>query len=331
MIMMKNVCIDTEILDVLTGSELKLFMIVKSYDEGLGSYVSPNKISQDHNIPLRTVYNQIESLKRKGVLRFEYETVNGSKVKVWKWDFANYGKNAENADKQSTSTSKEKTFAKNGTVCSSSFKYKKTTTTYVAKNGKNKISDPVNADKIMEKEAFAKNGKTLESLFEDINRLINISKRVFEKAAGEYPVSEIKKAAVYTYQKNPQKPESYFMMTLKNEWAFDIFDGDFEKEVERVKSERERKMRMESDKAKKAELKRIEEETRKRQMKLEKARIRALEEKLMKGEIPLNFDVMNEFSRSRVSAALRKKDYKIAALYLLPYMQNEMENDGVAV
>ncbi len=331
MIMMKNVCIDTEILDVLTGSELKLFMIAISYDEGLGSYVSPNKISQDHNIPLRTVYNQIESLKRKGVLRFEYETVNGSKVKVWKWDFANYGKNDESVDKQSISASEGNTFAKNGTVCSSSFKYKKTTTTYVAKNGKNKIGDLSNAYKITEKEDFANYGKTLESLFEDINHLINISKRVFEKAASEYPINEIKKAAVYTYQKNPQKPESYFMMTLKNEWAFDIFDGDFEKEVERVKSEKERKMRLESDKAKKAELKRVEEETRKRQMELEKARIKALEEKLMKGEIPLDLNMMNEFSRSRVNAALRRKDYKIAAIHLLPYMKNEMENDGVAV
>ena len=321
--MLRKVCIDTEILDVLTGSELKLFMIAKSYDEGLGSYVSPNKISQDHNIPLRTVYNQIESLKGKGVLKFRNENINGSNVKVWEWDFANYGKNAENDDEQSVSTNKVKGFAKNGTVCSSSFKYKKTTTTYVAKNGKDKISDLVNSDKLIEKEGFAKNGKTLESLFEDVNNLINISKRVFEKAVREHPIDKVKKAAVYTYQKNPKKPESYFLMTLKNEWDLDVAEGDFEKEVGRIKHKKENKIKLESERVRKAELKKLEEETQRRQMELEREKIKMLEEKLMKGEVHVNLENMNEFSRSRLNVALKKKDYKRAAVHLMPYLRNE--------
>ena len=78
---------------------------------------------------------------------------------LYRYVFANYGKNVENDDEQSVSTNKVKGFAKNGTVCSSSFKYKKTTTTYVAKNGKDKISDLVNSDKLIEKEGFAIFGK----------------------------------------------------------------------------------------------------------------------------------------------------------------------------
>jgi hypothetical protein len=326
--MLSKVCIDTEILDVLTGSELKLFMIVESYNEGLGSYVSPNKISKDHNIPLRTVYNQIESLKQKGVLKFEKETINGSSVKVWKWDFANYGKNDENTDEQSDYQKAEKEIAKNGTVCSSSFNNKNTTTTYSAKNGKNRLSDLAKRDKTSKKESFAKNGKTNYLPFEDVNKLIHISESVFERAVSEYRIDEVKKAAVYVYQKKPRRPETYFLMTLKNKWYFDVEGGDFEKAVGKIEHEEE----LEKRRAKMAELKKIEEETQRRQAQLEREKIKSLEEKLANGEIDVNnvnFEGMNEFSRDRLNSALKKGNYRLAAMHLLPYMQ--MENVEVAV
>jgi hypothetical protein len=158
-----------------------------------------------------------------------------------------------------------------------------------------------------------------------VNKLIHISESVLEKAVSEYRIDEVKKAAVYAYQRKPRRPETYFLMTLKNKWYFDVEGGDFEKAVEKIERKKEREMK----RTKTIEMKKIEEETRRRQAQLEREKIKFLEEKLMKGEIPLNFENMNEFSRSRVNDAIKRKDYKRAAVHLLPYIH--MENVEVAV
>ncbi len=41
----------------------------------------------------------------------------------------------------------------------------------------------------------------------------------------------------------------------------------------------------------------------------------------MKGEMPINLENMNEFSRDRLNVALKEKDYKRAAIHLMPYVE----------